>query len=870
MVETRQFKRLLLPISIFLLVLVLALFSSIPFLVRSQYLEHMVSKTIQDQLGYTSSFERLRVSFFPTPILHLETFELKPLAANTALPLVHAVNATFRPSIISLLLGKSELAHIGLNDADIHYSWRDGKGNLVKTISLKNVYFDLWNIRPNHPVRFKILGKFLNDSENVSLAGTFQTDFKNFRLKDLISKIQISIGPIEFSKLAEWWGSPLPVHVEKGTFSLSGQAFKRGGTSELEFKGSSSVHNLVYQIPPKPAISMAGDYQARFQIKLDLFSGSLIFQDGALTTPFGGPFDLEAKFNIFKTAIEEIFVKSKGFKIDTLPQYLLPFAEILPVNAGFSGESQLDFFVKGEPQLFLINTRVDLSKTTLAYSQYFSKPSGIPLFLHGDIKLVGGRVLRGDVAVEFEEASLKGSIVNLDLVSGDTELTVLTNKFSINGWRQYFPLLEQFELSGGVKILANIKGNFNHLEQGRIMNNVSFDHISAKAANGAEIQNLSGSIDFSPLDAELKNIQFEIGSSKFTAEGKMLAQPDTRWLVEVHSPKLDVRNFISQLHKTSDAISVQGMKLDWNQVEAFAGKAISPDESFEKFELQFVSTEGRVMIPLLHFDAYGGTVSSRAVLDYSQKAPVSVIEFELERLNLARIQMNAAKPVADGNLFAVATLTEEGPFDQGWIDRLKGKGSLSVTNGEFHTLDILGGLGQITELATLGNFQSGATRFSDIRGDFQVENKKAKTENTVLVSDDFQIDTIGDVGFDGSLNLRLSAYLSPAISQKISSHVGENTRLGPIPILVVGTISQPSIRKDPMLIGTFLESLVQQQFSKITSRYVPSKSVPPPTFPTQENQKLNPNQPAADLQQALVDSSFKLLENFLSKKKPPA
>ncbi len=869
MVETRQFKQFLLPVSIFLLVLILALFSSIPFLVRSQYLERMVSKIIQDQSGYVPTFEHLRVSFFPTPILHLETFELKPPKTNAALPLIRAANASFRPSILSLLLGKSELAHAGLNDADIHYSWRDGKGNLVKTISLNDVYLDLWNIRPNHPIRFKIRGKFLSDSENISLAGTFQMDFKNFRLKDLISKVQISIGSIELPKLAAWWGSPLPVHVEKGAFSFSGQLLKQGGISELELKGSSGIHNLVYQIPPKPTTSTAGDYQVHFQVKMDLFNGALVLKDGVLMTPFGGPFDLEAKFNIFKAAIEEIFVKSKGFKIDALPQYVLPIAEILPVNSGFSGESQLDFFVKGEPQLFLVNTRIDLGKTTLAYSQYFSKPSGVPLFLHGDLKLIAGRTLRGDFSLEFEQAALKGSVVNLDLVSGDSEVTVLTNKFSISGWQQYFPLLQQFELSGAVKVLSSMKGNFNHMEKARVMNNISFDGVHAKAANGAEIRNLNGSLDVSPLDSELKSVQFEIGNSQFSAEGKMLAQPDPRWLVEIHSPKLDVRNFISQLRKTSDAIPIQGMKLDWNAIEESVGKTISSGESFEQFELQFVSSVGKMIVPRLNFGAYGGTVSGQAVFDYSEKAPASVIEFELERLNLARMQAGTAKPIAEGNLFAVATLTEEGPLDHGWPDRLKGKGSLSVTNGEFHTLDILGGLGQIAELAALGNFQSGVTRFSDIRGDFQVENKKVKTENTVLISDDFQIDTAGDVAFDGNLNMRLSVYLAPAISQKISSHIGDNTRLGPIPILVVGTISQPSIRKDPMLIGTFLESLIQQQFSKITSWYTPSKRTPPFTLPTQENQKLNPNQPA-NLQQALLDSGFSTLENFLSKKKIPA
>jgi len=689
-------------------------------------------------------------------------------------------------------------------------------------------------------------------------------------LKDLVLGAQASLGPIELPRLAVWWGSPLPIGVEKGTFSFSAQATKPSGVSELELKCSSNIHNLVYQIPPKPMLSAAGDYQARFQIKIDLFNGFLVLDGGTLMTPFGGPFDVEAKFNIFKAAVEEIFVKSKGLKLEVLPKYLLSLTEILPVNLGFSGESQLDFFLKGEPLLFQINLRVDLTKTTLAYSQYFSKPSGVPLFLRSDLKLIGGRILRGDFSFEFEQAALKGSLVNWDLVSGDGEWTILTNKFNIDGWQRYSPLLQQFELSGGIKILMSMKGNFNQLEKVRVMNNISFDRVQAKASNGAEIRNLNGSIDFSPLDSELKDVQFEIGNSQFLMEGKMFTQPTARWLVEIQTPKLDVRNFISQLHKVSTAIPLEWMKLDWNAIEEAAHKGIASDEAFERVDLQLASGQGKLMIPELHFDAYGGTALGRAVFDYSKKVPASTIELELERLSLARMQASTAKPIMDGNLFAVTTLTEEGPFDQGWIDRLKGKGSVSITNGEFHTFDILGGLGQIAELAVLGRFQSGVTRFTDIRGDFQVENKKIKTENTILISDDFQIETAGDVDFDGNLNLRLSVYLMPTISQKVSSHVGENARLGPIPILVVGPIWQPSIRKDPMLISTFLESLVQQQFSKITSRFVPlNHTQTPPTLPTKADQKPNPNQPA-NFQQALVDSGFNLLENFLSKKKTPS
>ncbi len=868
MTDIRRFKGSFLWVSVVLLVLVIAFFSSIPFLIRSEQLEQLVSRTIEAQSGYAASFKQIRVSFLPTPVLRVDSFELGPSGATTA-PLIRADEATFRPSIFSLLLGKPKLAHASFRNADIHYTWRDENGKFVKAVSLQDAFIDLWDISPSRPIRFKIRGKFLSDLENVNLKGMFQTNLNHFRPKDFVSKIQISLGPVEFSRLAAWQGAFLPVHLEKGTLSFAGEFLKSSGTTELEVKGLSVIQGLVYQIPPKSAMSAPGDYQFQAQAKVDLETGSLVLKEGVLMTPFGGPFNIETKFNVFKANIEEIFVKSSAMHLETLPQFLLPLRETLPVNLGFSGESQLDFFGKGSPGLFQINFRVDLTKNTLAYSKYFSKPSGTPLFLRGNLKLGVGQVLRGDFSLEFEKAALKGSLVGLDLVSGEGEMTILTNKFSIDEWQQYFPLFREFQLTGGVKVLTSVKGNFNRLNGVRVMNNISLDGLGATASNGAQIQNLSGSIDFGPLDSELKGIRFDVGNSSFSIDGKMFKQPDAHWLIGVQTPKLDARDFVFQLRKATEAVQSEWGGLDWNSIESSVQKMILPGESLERLDAQLAFGKGRTIVPKLSFDVYGGTVSARAVFDYSQANSISTIELELERLNFARMQPKNEKPILDGNLFAFATLTSKGPMDQRWLERLKGRGSLSVTNGEFHALDILGALGEIAELAPLGSFKSGVTRFNDIRGDFEVENKKIQTENLFLVSDDFQIEAVGDVSFEGNLNFRLAVYLAPALSQKISPRLGENSRLGPIPILVVGPITQPSIRKDPMLIQTFLEQLVQEQFSKITSRFIPRKPNEAPLSATREGQTSGRGKAgqSSSMEQTLLESGFNLLERFLSEKK---
>ena len=869
MMVNRKFQRILLVVSILLAILIVAFFSSLPLLVRSQYLESLVRRAIQQQMGYLPNFERLRLSVFPVPVLHIENLELTPSKANSEMPLIKADRALFRPALLPLLLGKPELAHAAIKHADIHYTWRGAEGALVKTFSVQDVTLDLWNLRPNHPIRFKAKGKFLSDSENVLIDGVFSTDFAHFRTRDLTSKVQVSINPLELSRLSAWWGSALPIQIDQGTISLSVQVVKDKDSSSVDFDGALAVNGLIYERPGKSGVSASADYRLKFKFDLDLDTGLFTLSNAALETPFSGsPFGIDAKFNVFQWNIDEILVKSKSLRLEILPQYVLPFQEALPVNLGFSGESQLDFFMKGTPELFLINSQIDLTQTTLAYSKYFSKPIGVPLSLRGDLKLAGGRVLRGDFSLEFEQASFKGSLVALDLASGEGEMTILTNKFNVDQWQNYFPPLREVDLTGAAKVLINAKGNFNRPERLRVMHNITLDQLQIKAKNGAEIRNLSGSIDLGPVDSELKDFQVTLGGSQFLAQGKMFRQPEARWLIEVASPFINLQKVVSELRRLTEVVQMEGMNFDLAALDESIKRFFPQDEILDSFEAQLAFDQGRVIVPAVRFGAFGGNVLARATYDSKSPASSTVVELELDRLNLARLQPSSGKQLFHGNLFAFATLNAEGPYDSTWASRLKGQGSFAVTNGEFQTVDLLGSLGQVAELAALGRFKSGTTRFNDIRGTFAVANQKVQTDDLIFLSDDFQIDGRGEVGFDGNLNFRLSVFVLPSMSRKISSRLGENSKLGPIPVLIAGPIASPSVKPDPMLMQTFLESLIREQFSKITSRFFPSapqESNPSSLKGTVQSEKGAKGQPQS-LEQALLESGLGLLDQFLSKK----
>lgn len=836
----------------------------IPHLLRPAVLEPFVKNTIEKQSGLIPSYEKFHLSLFPFPTLYFEAFELaSPKAAKGAAPFLRSEQTGFRIALLPLLVGKIALAHVYLKNADVRYSFLYDEGQKSKEVVLNGVLLDLWNVRADRPIHFKMRGKFLSDAENISASGDIQADFTRFDPERLIFDLKTSVGSVDLAKLGEWWGA-FPVDIQKGGLTFSGEVKKSSGSSPLYVSGRVQIGDFQYQLDGQTKASASGSYEAKFQAAFHLEDGSVVLQEGLLDAPFGGPFQVNGKGNVRDGSLEEFYIQSKSLRLEALPQYVLMLEEVMPTNLGFSGQSRLDFFAKGNIGLLALNGRIDLSDTALTYSKYFSKPSGVPLVIKTEFLLAAGQGLRGDFSTSFEQANLKGSIVGIDLATGDGEVTVLTNKFSVSGWEKYLIPLKPFSLSGSVKVLTSMKGNLRQMEKAQLMNNITFDEIEAKASNGAMISNLSGLADVGPLDSELKDFRFRIGKTAFTMEGKMFMSPNVRWLARLRAAELDLPDFLAELRKISEVFP-DTVPLDWNTLEPLILKWVPENAVLKQVYGELAHGEQQTILPELTAQIYDGDVSIRGKHDFSKEIPESFLHLDVKNVNLAKAGRSREKTFMNGTLFLTGELDGRGPLDEKWPERLTGAGSFSVTNGEFHQVDLLAGLAGITGLGKLGPFQSGATRFHDVRGQWSVKNKKLQTDELVLISDDFQIEGAGDLGFDGSLNYRLSAYLMPSLARKIIPRFEEEARLGPIPLLVVGNIGHPSVRPDPMLIETFMGNLVRQQFSKISSRVLspldkdwlgPSKKKAEPAAIGEE----------LNTRDQLMQSGFKMLEHFLTSK----
>ena len=137
-------------------------------------------------------------------------------------------------------------------------------------------------------------------------------------------------------------------------------------------------------------------------------------------------------------------------------------------------------------------------------------------------------MLGGDFAVKFKGLSMKGNLKDLNLKTGEGQLNLITNKFSITGWEQYIPALQRYKLEGDAKLMANWKGDLRELEKAEHIFNMTFDKASWTTPEGMGVRNASLALDYGPLMLESRQMQFEIGGSPVVADLKISGFPRNR------------------------------------------------------------------------------------------------------------------------------------------------------------------------------------------------------------------------------------------------------------------------------------------------------------------------------------------------------
>ena len=162
---------------------------------------------------------------------------------------------------------------------------------------------------------------------------------------------------------------------------------------------------------------------------------------------------------------------------------------------------------------------------------------------------------------------------------------------------------------------------------------------------------------------------------------------------------------------------------------------------------------------------------------------------------------------------------------------LDGAGRISVKDGKIEGVNLMQEVAALLKVAGIPPDSIRATVFSTIESDFTVKQGLVTIQKLLMDSHDFQSSGHGTVGFDQTLNLRLSLNLSQTLSQKIaaSSPITRVALSGgrlSLPLIVSGTIHAPSYGMDTKMFAGKVQDQAKQKVRDAVDDLLQGKSKP--------------------------------------------
>ncbi len=496
----------------------------------------------------------------------------------------------------------------------------------------------------------------------------------------------------------------------------------------------------------------------------------------------------------------------------------------LPFHIGFSGPSQWALSGDGTLDHLSLHLNWDLTRALLTYAQYFSKAKDVPLDLGVDCLIQKGETLSGDFSIRFQDMSLKGNLSNLDVRTGHGQLNLITNKFNVDGWEKYIPLLQQDKIGGGLKFLGNWKGDLRKLEKAERIFNVTVEKGSWTTAEGLGLRQASFSLDYSPLMLEGRQMQFEAGDSTVTADLKISgsgdkAQAEWKLIAEEFKPGKAWQS-IAALGQRRSA----GTEGDfYAPVSDMMADFFPGEERLKKFAAEGRYRDKRWDISNLQFVGYNGQVSMKGTVQVKDQEPWYRCEGEIHGLDLGRFlgRHEANRKAVEGILTLKGSWEGKGWGQEAVSRSFSGQGDLSLINATCVNFDLREELATINPLSGISNVLPSMNHFDEVDLRWKLNAGKFTTDDLLMRHNDYVVDGEGTLGLDGLANFRMEVFLSSAVAARLLPGMAASLRaeprahLGPIPVLLSGPLTSPELKLDPAQVAGIRDKIIRGKTGEI-------------------------------------------------------
>ncbi len=519
----------------------------------------------------------------------------------------------------------------------------------------------------------------------------------------------------------------------------------------------------------------------------------------------------------------------------------------LPKDMDLSGMLTVkDLRLKGTMKKLSLKGALDGTGAALNVGKTLGKARGIPFVVSADAQYEKNGLLRlGQMKAKLNTMELTG---NGDISLGDIpvlNLSLASNRFSLDGWEKIIPLLADYQLSGNLEIQkTNVQGKLGKGAMPQIQGTLTLSGVSAKPPQFPKpIKDLDTRIDFTGQKAVLKDTTLSLGNSRIRLAAEIDRFSPLTFTYRLSTPEIWPADFQASLPEDRKAdviknLSSEGTLSAQDGALTFRGKLASALGTLYKINYKDLGTnlvlEKKIAsLRNLRVTALNGSVQGDGEYAFNNPTPRFSAASKAQGLDLGELYRSLDPKRSrniQGRLNADMKISGSG---KDWNDikaSLRGQGQAEVLQGallDFNVADsVLSSITGIPGLTSLINpqvrkkypetFEAKDTKFKELRGLFDLADARMNIKDLRIAAADYTVQGNGWVDFEKRADFQAALVLSQSLSADLGRSAREvtymfnNQNQFEVPFALTGTLPNLKARPD----ASYLGKMVQRGFMR--------------------------------------------------------
>jgi len=488
---------------------------------------------------------------------------------------------------------------------------------------------------------------------------------------------------------------------------------------------------------------------------------------------------------------------------------------------------------------------LDGTAAAVTYGQTLRKAAGIPFVVSADAQYGNGLLRLGQTKAKLNTMELTG---NGEVNMGDgpaLNLSLASNRFSLEGWEKIIPLLNDYQLSGNLELQkTTVQGKLGKGAMPQIQGSMTLSGVNAKPPQFQKsIKDLDTKIDFTGQKATLKDTTLSLGNSRIRLAAEIDRFSPLTLTYRLSTPEIWPADFQASLpeDRKTDVIknlSSEGTVSAQDGTFRFRGKLASTQGTLYKIGYKDLGTnlalENKVAsIQNLRLNALNGSLQAEAQYAFNSATPRFSLVSKAQGLDIGELYRSVdPKSTRDiqGRLNADMKVSGSGKEWNEIKPSLRGQGQAEVLQGallDFNIADnVLSSVTGIPGLTSLINpqvrkkypetFEAKDTRFKELKGQFDLADARMNIRDLRIAAADYSVQGNGWVDFEKRVDFQAVLLLSQALSADLGRSVREvsymfnNQNQFELPFALTGTLPKLKARPD----SNYLGKMVQRGFMR--------------------------------------------------------